>query len=64
MNAEITQARGLPESPIDLVRDQYGMSDYEMFLLFGTDSDTQRDILRQNPEWRQAVRDMEAYFGA
>ena len=49
--------------PTDEIRDRYGMDDYEMMLLFGTDSETQRALLREHPEWRGAVRDMEGLFG-
>ena len=49
-------------TPIDYVQQQYGLSDYEMMEIFGTDAETQRRMLRRRPDLIQAVRDMESYF--
>ena len=42
------------------IANYYGLSDSEMMELFGSDSETQARMLRERPELRNAVSDMES----
>ena len=46
----------------DYIRDSYQLSDAEMMELFGSDSETQVRMLRERPELRSAVSDMESFI--
>ncbi len=45
---------------MDYIAEMYGLSESEMFELFGTDSETQNRMLQERPELRGAVREMES----
>lgn len=44
----------------DDIQYRYGMNEQEMFRLFGTDSTEQNKMLKERPELRSAVREMES----
>ena len=56
---EQLQEEHLPHDPLRYIQENWQMSDEELMLMFGTDSTTQAAMLRQHPEWRSAVRELE-----
>ena len=61
MNDQLPPERPRPEDdPAQFIQREYSLTDEGMFVLFGTDAETQRRFLRGNPHVKSAVRDMEA----
>ena len=45
----------------DELQNDFGASDYDMMMIFGTDARTQAEYLRDNPQFRGIVEPMEGY---
>ena len=59
MNRNRNQRNNI-NTAVDNIQYRYGMSEQEMFRLFGTDSTEQNRMLKERPELRSAVREMTA----
>lgn len=45
----------------DELQNDFGASDYDMMMIFGTDARTQAEYLHDNPQFRGIVEPMEGY---
>ncbi len=45
----------------DELQNDFGASDYDMMMIFGTDARTQAEYLRDNPQFQGIVEPMEGY---
>ena len=46
----------------EYIADYYGLSESEMMKLFGSDSETQAQMLQEQPDLRRAVAEMESFI--